>query len=110
MQLTLEGLPVTRSDLQYRTPGDTEMRSLDSSGSQILGRSPGFFSGFLTVGGNFPDELREGILPVVPLHETENYLRGQIELLLVQLRDPGQTFALHFSDARAVGVWGPCLL
>ena len=47
MQLTLEGLPVTRSDLVYRTPGDTEMRSLDSSGSQTLGRGPGFFSGLI---------------------------------------------------------------
>ena len=32
---------------------------------------------FSTVGGNFPDELRAGLFPVVPLENTENYLRSQ---------------------------------
>lgn len=92
MILTLEGLPITRSDLQYRTPGDTNLSSIYGTGAQTLGRGPGFFSGFLTVGGNFPDELRAGLFPVVPLENTENYLRSRVELLLVKLRSPGQTF------------------
>ena len=92
MLIDLSNFPILRSDLQYRTPGDTEMRALDGSGSQTLGRSPGFFSGFLEIGGNYPDELRGGLPPDPVEYDGDQNHRARVELLLVRLRGPGQTF------------------
>ena len=106
MLVTLDDMPITRSDLTFRTPGDSEMRALDGSGSQTLGRNPGFFSGFLTIGGNFPDELHPDF-PAVPVgYDGDQNLRARVERLLVELRDPVATFRapiLRRSDAIGLG-------
>ncbi len=92
MLISLENFPIIRSDLTFRSPGATDLKSIYGSGSQTLGRSPGFFSGFLEIGGNYPDELRGSLQPDPVEYDGDQKHRARVELLLVQLRDPGQTF------------------
>ena len=75
--LNLSHLRVTRSDLMFRTPGDSDLSSIYGAGSQTLGRGPGFWSGVLDF--SLTDRCSAS-------------QRRQTELLLVRLRKPGVTF------------------
>ena len=78
--MALQTLPndihVTRSDLMFRTPGDTELSSIYGAGSQSLGRGQGFYSGVL--GFKISDFNSQDV-------------RRYIELLLVRLRNVSHT-------------------
>ena len=73
-----DSIRTTRSDLTFRTPGDRDLPGLYGKGGQVMGSNPGFFSGHLVLGGYIDPPVKA--------------IQRQMELLLVRLRDPTNTF------------------
>ncbi len=68
---------VTRSDLSLANPGQTVLRSIYGSGSQVLGRGPGYWT---------------GRLEIAETDRVSDAARRAMELFLTQLRGAENTF------------------